>query len=91
MGGPPVGLWVRGPVRLEGGPPATAVRVPDPPPVAERHPVEPAVKAEPDDKRQRLIHLTDTGRKLIPRLQACWRATEGAAADLDASERLQTL
>ncbi|MFP2906974.1 MarR family winged helix-turn-helix transcriptional regulator [Pyxidicoccus sp. 3LFB2] len=43
-----------------------------------------AVKAEPDDKRQRLVHLTDTGRKLIPRLQACWRATEGAAAELDA-------
>ncbi|MGB3909767.1 MAG: hypothetical protein WBL06_04785 [Pseudolysinimonas sp.] len=38
----------RGPVRLEGGPPATAAPVPDPPPLAERHPVEPAVRAEPE-------------------------------------------
>jgi hypothetical protein len=38
----------RGPVRLEGGPPPTAPRVPDPPPVAKRHPVVPAVRAEPE-------------------------------------------
>jgi hypothetical protein len=30
----------RGPVRLEGGPPPTAPRVPDPPRIEERHPVE---------------------------------------------------
>jgi len=38
----------RGPVRLGGGPPATAPRVPDPPPVVERHLGEPAVRAEPE-------------------------------------------
>jgi hypothetical protein len=40
----------RGPTRLEGGPPPSAPRVPDPPPVVER-PVAPpaAVEVEPDD------------------------------------------
>jgi hypothetical protein len=40
----------RGPTRLEGGPPPTAPRVPDPPPIVER-PVAPPVTAEvePDE------------------------------------------
>jgi DNA-binding MarR family transcriptional regulator len=36
------------------------------------------------DRRQRLIRLSDEGRALAPHLQACWRATAAAAADLDA-------
>lgn len=43
-----------------------------------------SVRSAPGDKRQRLVHLTDAGRELLPRLQACWRATAGAAAELDA-------
>jgi hypothetical protein len=40
----------RGPVRLEGGPPATAPRVPDPPPLVEtRREVPAAVVAETDE------------------------------------------
>jgi hypothetical protein len=39
----------RGPVRLEGGPPATAPRVPDPPPVVERREVAPAPVEVEDD------------------------------------------
>jgi DNA-binding MarR family transcriptional regulator len=43
-----------------------------------------SVQAEAEDKRQRLVQLTDAGRKLVPRLQACWKATASAADDLDA-------
>ncbi|MBU8896856.1 MarR family transcriptional regulator [Corallococcus sp. M34] len=43
-----------------------------------------AVKSEADDRRQRMIHLTPKGRTMLPRLQACWRATSGAAEELDA-------
>ncbi|QRN99641.1 MarR family transcriptional regulator [Archangium violaceum] len=43
-----------------------------------------SAQSEPGDRRERLVRLTDAGRELLPRLQACWRATAGAAADLDA-------
>jgi DNA-binding MarR family transcriptional regulator len=43
-----------------------------------------SVRSEPGDRRQRLIRLTNAGRELLPRLQACWRATAGAADALDA-------
>ena len=36
------------------------------------------------DARQRRVRLTDHGRALMPRLQACWQATAAAAATLDA-------
>ncbi|HJV71175.1 MarR family winged helix-turn-helix transcriptional regulator [Ideonella sp.] len=36
------------------------------------------------DGRQRLVRLTGQGRSLLPRLQACWRATQHAANALDA-------
>ena len=42
-----------------------------------------STQAGPHDARQRLIRLTDQGRALLPRLQACWNATELAAASLD--------
>lgn len=43
------------------------------------------VSSEPgEDARQRRIRLTEAGRDLLPGLQACWRATAAAAADLDA-------
>jgi hypothetical protein len=45
----------RGPVRLEGGPPPTAPRVPDPPPVVERR-VEPGVSV-PDEAAEDLPQL----------------------------------
>lgn len=38
----------------------------------------------PTDARQRVVRLTDQGRALAPRVQACWRATAAAAAALDA-------
>jgi DNA-binding MarR family transcriptional regulator len=37
------------------------------------------------DGRQRLIRLTAAGRALLPRVHECWRATEMAAASLDAA------
>ncbi len=40
--------------------------------------------AGPNDRRQRVIHLTERGRALMPRLQVCWQATAKAAATLDA-------
>ncbi|WP_257458432.1 MarR family winged helix-turn-helix transcriptional regulator [Archangium lipolyticum] len=43
-----------------------------------------SARSEPGDRRERLVRLTEAGRELLPRLQACWRATAGAAADLDA-------
>lgn len=44
------------------------------------------VSAKPGaaDGRQRLISLTDAGRKLLPRIQACWQATAVAATSLEA-------
>src|SRR5262249_46244416 len=38
----------------------------------------------PTDARQRLIRLTPKAQSLLPRLEACCRATAGAAASLDA-------
>ena len=35
------------------------------------------------DGRQRLIRLTDAGRKMLPHIQACWQATTLAVATLD--------
>ncbi|GAA1250577.1 helix-turn-helix domain-containing protein [Prauserella halophila] len=37
-----------------------------------------------DDARTRVVELTDAGRELLPFLEAEWRATEEAAAELDA-------
>lgn len=36
------------------------------------------------DARTRLVHLTDKGRELVPFLEAEWRATEDAVAELEA-------
>jgi DNA-binding MarR family transcriptional regulator len=36
------------------------------------------------DARQRLVHLTDEARRLLPAVDAEWAATEAAAAALDA-------
>lgn len=38
-----------------------------------------------DDARTRVIELTDRGRDLVPFLEDEWRATEAAAAELDAA------
>ncbi|QSB17349.1 winged helix DNA-binding protein [Natronosporangium hydrolyticum] len=37
-----------------------------------------------DDARTRLVSLTALGRELVPLLEAEWRATESALAELDA-------
>ena len=37
------------------------------------------------DARTRVVDLTDEGRDLVPFLEAEWRATEAAAAELDAT------
>lgn len=37
------------------------------------------------DARTRVVELTGRGRELVPFLEAEWRATEAAAAELDAS------
>lgn len=37
-----------------------------------------------DDARTRLVTLTEEGRRLVPVLEAEWRATEAAIADLEA-------
>lgn len=42
------------------------------------------VAAGGEDGRQRLVRLSDKGRELLPRLQACWDATKCAADSLDA-------
>ncbi len=44
-----------------------------------------SAEAGSKDGRQRLIRLTDMGRELLPRIQACWQATALAAADFDAA------
>lgn len=36
------------------------------------------------DGRQRMISLSEAGRAMLPRLEACWQATALAAASLDA-------
>lgn len=36
------------------------------------------------DARQRIVSLSDKGQALLPRIQACWRATKMAADSLDA-------
>ena len=43
------------------------------------------VRLEPGaDARQRIVHLTDRARSLLPVIDAEWAATNAAAADLDA-------
>jgi DNA-binding MarR family transcriptional regulator len=42
------------------------------------------VEAGQRDARQKLVKLSEQGRVLLPRVQACWKATAGAAASLDA-------
>ncbi|HWL85214.1 MAG TPA: MarR family transcriptional regulator [Polyangiaceae bacterium] len=42
------------------------------------------VRPGADDARQRILRLTRRGRDLVPHLQTCWRATDAAAAGLDA-------
>lgn len=37
-----------------------------------------------EDARQRIVHLTDKARELLPLLDAEWDATEAAAAELEA-------
>nr|WP_281497202.1 MarR family transcriptional regulator [Ornithinimicrobium sp. F0845] len=37
------------------------------------------------DARTRVVGLTESGRELVPFLEAEWRATEAAAAELDAA------
>jgi len=39
----------------------------------------------PVDGRQRLIRLSPRGRAMLPKLQECWKATQMAADNLDAS------
>jgi len=36
------------------------------------------------DGRQKMVRLSEAGRAMLPRLQACWEATALAAAGLDA-------
>ena len=36
------------------------------------------------DGRQKMIGLSEAGRAMLPRLEACWKATALAAANLDA-------
>ena len=43
-----------------------------------------SAQAGPLDGRQRLIRLTGLGREMLPKIQACWRATGAAADSLDA-------
>jgi DNA-binding MarR family transcriptional regulator len=42
------------------------------------------VAASGEDGRQRLVRLSAKGEAMLPQLQACWRATKGAADSLDA-------
>lgn len=41
------------------------------------------VTASDDDGRQRMVRLSPKGEAMLPRLQACWRATRHAADSLD--------
>jgi len=40
--------------------------------------------SNPADARQKLLNLSEQGKRLLPQLQACWRATKAAADSLDA-------
>lgn len=40
-------------------------------------------QASRSDGRQKLVRLSAQGRRLLPQLQACWRATAAAAHSLD--------
>lgn len=42
------------------------------------------IEPGPQDARQRIVSLSDKGLALLPRIQACWRATKMAADSLDA-------
>jgi DNA-binding MarR family transcriptional regulator len=43
------------------------------------------VTLEPgEDARQRIVHLTDKTRELLPTIEAEWQATKAALAELDA-------
>jgi len=41
-------------------------------------------QASPTDARTKLLRLSAQGERLLPKLQACWRATKAAADSLDA-------
>ncbi len=41
-------------------------------------------QSSPTDARQKLLRLSEQGQRLLPKLQACWRATAAAAESLDA-------
>jgi DNA-binding MarR family transcriptional regulator len=41
-------------------------------------------EASPVDARQKMLRLSAQGERLLPQLQACWRATSAAANSLDA-------
>lgn len=41
-------------------------------------------QSSPTDARQKLLVLSPQGKRLLPKLQACWRATAAAADELDA-------
>lgn len=41
-------------------------------------------QANPADGRQKLLCLSEQGKRQMPQLQACWRATAAAADSLDA-------
>jgi DNA-binding MarR family transcriptional regulator len=43
-----------------------------------------AAQPSPTDARQKLLRLSAQGERLLPQLQACWRATSAAADSLDA-------
>jgi len=42
------------------------------------------IEPGPHDGRQRIVSLSEKGLALLPRVQACWRATKMAADSLDA-------
>jgi DNA-binding MarR family transcriptional regulator len=42
------------------------------------------VEASRQDGRQKMVRISERGRELLPRVQACWKATAAAAASLDA-------
>lgn len=41
-------------------------------------------QSNPADARQKLLNLSEQGKRMLPQLQACWRATKAAADSLDA-------
>lgn len=42
------------------------------------------VEAGARDARQKMVRLSERGREMLPRIQACWEATKAAADGLDA-------